>query len=401
MSASTYLTRAAISNALAPPAPDVPPLQRRSHRRTGRLLSLLLCVAVPTGLFAGYLYSYAEDQYVSEFRFSVRHQAPLRTDPTGGSASGGLALGPAANLAMITDSQAVVQYLKSRQVIDDVAAAGIDLDALYARDGGDIIAHLRPGAPAEERQRYWRRMVDPFFDMTSGIVSVQVHAFRPEDAQRLAATVLRLAEALVNDMSRRAHADQLAYAEKAASESADRLRRVQADLAAFRSQHAVLFPEMDANAGNQVEGKIEESLIEAKTALRAQLAQGAAPDSRLMINLRSRIDALEAEQKRVHDSLTNARADRSLPSIMAGYNALQADQTVAEKIHERALIALQDARNEAAQQAIYLATFVHPALPQEAGYPIRWRLLLETAALSFVAWCLLQLIYHGIRDHID
>ena len=86
---------------------------------------------------------------------------------------------------------------------------------------------------------------------------------------------------------------------------------------------------------------------------------------------------------------------------MSGYAVLQADEGTATRIHERALVALQDARNEAAQQSIYLAAFVRPDLPQESGYPMRWLILLETAAASFVVWCLLQLIYHGIRDHLD
>ena len=63
--------------------------------------------------------------------------------------------------------------------------------------------------------------------------------------------------------------------------------------------------------------------------------------------------------------------------------------------------ALQDARNAAAQQSVYLAAFVRPSLPEESMYPVRWRVTLETALISFAAWCLLQLLYHGIRDHID
>jgi capsular polysaccharide transport system permease protein len=70
-------------------------------------------------------------------------------------------------------------------------------------------------------------------------------------------------------------------------------------------------------------------------------------------------------------------------------------------VYERALYALQDAKNAAAQQSVYLDAFVRPALPQESVYPVRWRVVLETALSAFAAWCLLQLLYHGIRDHID
>ena len=191
---------------------ELPPLPRlRRRRRIGRLLSLLLAVALPTALMGTYLYRYADNQYISEFRFSVRRQAPLRVDPSAGS-SMAAGLSPSLNLAMINDSEIVVQYLKSRQVIDDITAAGIDLDRIYAQQDNDLLAHLSPGATAEERLRYWHRIVDPFFDLTNGIVSVQVRAFRPEDARIVADKALQLAETLVNHMSSRAQADQLAYA---------------------------------------------------------------------------------------------------------------------------------------------------------------------------------------------
>jgi capsular polysaccharide transport system permease protein len=76
-------------------------------------------------------------------------------------------------------------------------------------------------------------------------------------------------------------------------------------------------------------------------------------------------------------------------------------RVLSAKVYERALMSLQDARNAASQQGVYLAAFVRPSLPQESMYPIRWRVMVETALLSFVGWCLLQLLYHGIRDHID
>ena len=50
------------------------------------MASLVMAVALPTALAGAYLYGYADDQYVTEFRFSVRHEAPLRMDGTANSA---------------------------------------------------------------------------------------------------------------------------------------------------------------------------------------------------------------------------------------------------------------------------------------------------------------------------
>jgi capsular polysaccharide transport system permease protein len=380
-------------------------LQQRGKRRRWRMVSLVLTVVLPTALAGAYLYRYADDQYVTEFRFSVRHEAPLRVDATAAPSLTASFGGGASPLATMTDSQIVIQYLKSRQVIDDMIASGVDLDAIYAHSDKDFLAHLRPHGSVEDRLAYWQRMVDPFFDMTTGIVSVSVRAFRPADAQIVAATALRLAEKLVNDMSSRAHDDVLAYATREVGVSETKLKAAQATIAAYRNQHAVLFPEMQATADTTVEGKVWENLIEAKTAFNAQLAVGVSPDSMQMRMLGNRISAMETALREVHGRLAQnspgGSPGASLASVMSEYDVLHLDQDIAAKVYERALMALQDARNAASQQSVYLAAFVRPGLPQESMYPVRWRVMTETALLSFVAWCLLQLLYHGIRDHID
>jgi capsular polysaccharide transport system permease protein len=381
---------------------NISPLRKRARRRRWRLASLIATVLLPTALAGAYLYRYADDQYVTEFRFSVRHEAPLRMDATAPTSMAASLGGGGAPLAVITDSQIVIQYLKSRQVIDDIIASGVDLDAIYARTDSDLLAHLRPGDTVEARLRYWRRMVDPFFDMTTGIVSVEVRAFDPADAQRVAATALRLSEKLINDLSRRAHDDVLTYATQEVLDSGTRLKAAQAIIAAYRNQHAVLFPEMQATADTSVEGKVWENLIEAKTAFNAQLAVGVSADSMQMRMLGNRIGAMETSLREVHGHLAETgKGDASLASVMSEYAVLHLNEDIAAKVYERALMALQDARNATSQQGVYLAAFVRPGLPQESLYPVRWRMMTEIALLSFVAWCLMQLLYHGIRDHID
>jgi capsular polysaccharide transport system permease protein len=414
MSSSVLIEEAVMSNrrrdAVPPSAvpreitTDVVRTVGTARRRHRRLISFLLAIILPTALMAVYLYGFAADQYVTEFRFSVRHQAPLSLDVTAGGLMAEAPTGTAAAMAMINESQMVVQYLKSTQIIDDIIAAGIDLDAIYAGSDRDFWAHLRPAASVEERKRYWRRMVDPFFDLTTGIISVEVRAFRSLDAQRVATAALQLSEKLMNDISRRARADSLAYAAAQVDESEVKLKAAQAATAAFRNRHAVLFPELQATANTSTAGTVHQGLIEARTAYSTQMAQGMSKDTVQMATLRSRITAMETELQTLHGRLAKpehgSTLDASLASILSEYNVLQVAEQIATKVYERSLMLLLDAKNVASQQSVYLATFVHPGLPEDTLYPLRWRVTLETALISFVAWCLLQLIYHGVRDHI-
>ena len=294
MGSSTLMRETEISDYLpgveAPAAPvteiprqittDLTHLAWRSRQRHRRLVSLLLAVILPTALMAIYLYAVAADQYISEFRFSIRHQMALKMETT--AAMPEASTGMAAAMAVITNSQMVVQYLKSTQIIEDMIAAGVDLDAIYTGSDRDLWAHLRRDASLEERQRYWKSMVDPFFDLSNGIVSVEVRAFRPADAQLVARTALALCEKLLNDISVRTHADSLAYAEKAVVEANAKMRATQIEKAAYRNLHAVLFPEMQATAESTTEATVQQALIDAKTAYATQLAQGVAKDTTQM-----------------------------------------------------------------------------------------------------------------------
>jgi len=86
----------------------------RRRRFPVRLLSFVIIVLVPTTLAAVYYFVIAADQYVAEFRFALRTVEPVRAE-VGGIFQGSVAPSPVG-----VDSYAVVQYLASRDVVDDL-----------------------------------------------------------------------------------------------------------------------------------------------------------------------------------------------------------------------------------------------------------------------------------------
>lgn len=375
----------------------------RTRRRIGRKASLLLAVVLPTVVAGSYLYGFATDQYVSEFRFSVRQQHAFRGD----SASLASALGGGNPLmAVIGDSQIVVGYLESQQILSDIASK-VDIKAVYARDDVDWLARMSADASAERQLRYWKTVVDPFFDMTSGIVTVKVRAFSPNDAKKVADAALLLSERLVNEISERSHRDAVAYSEQQAAISEARLKAAGVAIASYRNANAVLFPQIQATATSAVEGRINDALVEARANLSSLQTQGIALGSPQVRTLQARVAALDGELTRFQSQMTYdpsaAGGNRVAPlaSVISGYSTLETEEKISEKVLERSLAALQSARDEANQQQVYLAAFVRPAAAQESIYPIRWRVIAEAALGGFAAWCLGMLLFHGIRDHAD
>jgi capsular polysaccharide transport system permease protein len=362
---------------------------------------MLLAVGLPTSSAAIWLFGFSANQYESNFRFAVRRHTPPMASPATAAA---MLSGGNSALAVLADSEMLVEYIRSRQAVDD-AAAVIDLQSVYAAPHADWWSRLEPGLPVEDRVRHWRRFVDASLDLTSGLVAVDVRAFTPDAAQRVAAVVLADSERLVNQMSHRAQEDALRLAREETARTAAQLLEIRQSLAKFRNSNSLLSPELQASVQANVLSHLRDAVAEARAGYAAQLANGIHPTVPQMILLQNRIIALEQEVNGQRGELARPGviAGQAVPlaSVIAGYTELESEEHITELAYERSLAAESQARVEAISQSVYLSTFVQPATPERSTYPKRWFTLLQIALGSFVSWCILTLIWQSLREHMD
>ncbi|HZU91741.1 MAG TPA: hypothetical protein VE993_20990 [Stellaceae bacterium] len=356
------------------------------------LLSFLIVVALPVAIAGIYYLFVAADQYVVEFRFGVRGVEPLSIGF--GGLFGSLAPSPIAS-----DSSAVVQYIESRAVIDDLGKT-LDLRAIFSRPEADWFARLHPPLPVEELVRYWRGQADASYDATDRSITVTVRAFTPRDALRVARGVLTAAERLVNDLSTRARHDALANAQKDLGNAERRLDAVLLRLRAFRDREGVVDPRQTANATESRAGRLRDELAQAQTEL-AVLEHYMSGDAPTLKLLRARITALTAEERSVAGEITSAEQSRAriLSRLMTSYEEIESERRFAETAYRHALQALDRARRDADRQQVYLATFVRPSLPEEALYPRRLLSIGVVFLAAFAIWAIGGLVVQSIRDH--
>jgi capsular polysaccharide transport system permease protein len=368
------------------------------RRRHLRHLSFMACVLLPTAASATYEYAFASKQYVSEFRFIVRQQMPETAGPS--SALAGLA-GGNPMLAMIEDSEVVTQYIASHQILSDLHTSIVP-DHLFAGPQIDWLSRLHPNLPPERQLPYWRNMVQASFDLSSGIITVKARAFTPQDAQTLANAVLAGSEALVNQISNEARQNALSYASQTATAAQGTLAADEGGLAAYRNQYSILFPELDAASTTSVGEGLRTKLAEAQATLASLTSLGQTNTSPQVQTLRAQIAAMQNQIIQLNATLaTSGGKTQSLASVLSGYDSLMEAEKLDESLYDADLLALQNARNDAAEKSVYLETFVQPSLPESSIYPIRWLVTAETALAGFIAWVLLTLVANIVRDQLD
>jgi capsular polysaccharide transport system permease protein len=358
-----------------------------------RLLSFLLCVAAPVALAAAYYGLIAADQYVAELRFGLRSAEPVPGDALSLFAG-------AAPTGTRFDSYAVVQYLESHAIVDDLDRR-LDLRRIFSRPQADWLARLHRPAPIEALVKYWRGQVDAYYDAGDGTVTVRVRAFTPQDAFALARAIAAASERLVNDLSQRARRDSLSDAETAVARSRARLEAALLHLREFRDRVGVIDPRRAAATSAALAASLHEELVrdDAKLATLRTYLRADAPSVRF---LEARIHALDDERRSVEGRITTpggAQPD-ALSRVMASYDEFDSERRFADAAYRRALAALDRAREEADRQQVYLAGFVPPTLPEEALYPHRLGAVGIVFVIAFALWAIGGLIVQSVRDHL-
>jgi capsular polysaccharide transport system permease protein len=364
------------------------------HRLPLAWISFLLVVVLPVAIAAAYYFLVAADQYVAEFRFGLRSAEPVRADP------GALLQQGAAPLQIGLDSYAVVQYIASRAIVDDLGKT-LDLRRMFSTPAADWPARLHLPVPIEELVAYWRGQVDAFFDATNGTIMVRARAFTAHDALALAQGILASSERLVNGLSARARRDTLRNSEQEVQEAERRLTAALARLRDYRDREGLIDPHKAADANAALAGRLRDELVRAGTDLSTlkQYMQGDAPALKI---LEARIETLEAQRSTVESEATDTETtpNRALSRMMGSYEELEGERHFAETAYQHALEALDRARIDADRQQIYVADFVRPSLPEEALYPRRLRSLGVVFVIAFAIWAIGSLTMRSVRDHL-
>lgn len=351
----------------------------------------LFFVGLPTLLAMLYYFLLASDLYASEARIVVRSPSHMQI-----SGLAGLLQGSGISRAQ-DDVYSVHDFILSR---DAVAAAGkrLDLRAIFSRPGADFIARYPNPLQrdtAEDFYKYWQHRVEVVFDTASGICTLTVKAFRPDDAQALARALLDEAEGLVNRLNERSHANAVRDAEIEVRQVERNVADAEAATLAYRKREILIDPGKASGAIMETQAKLQNELVQA----RARLAEmeRSSPNSPLRTDLQAHVAELERQVGAQRSAL--AGGDGSMAPKISEYEQLQLRQEFASRELASALASLESARAEARRQQIYLDRVVEPNLPDKALYPKRLISVLIVFISAFLVYSIGRLLLAGVEEH--
>lgn len=367
-------------------------------RVSGFKVSFVLLVLLPA--IAGVIYYgfIAANQYVAELRFVVRY-GPKDTSLgslVGGATSGGS--GASSATSSPEDAHIVTSYIRSRSIVDDIMQR-VDLREIFARPEADFVARLRPNASIDEVREFWQKMVTTNVDGMSGIVTVEVRAFRPEDGVLLAREIESLSERLVNDISVRSRHDTLSRATKEVERAQGMIYEALRDVEAYRNKEGLIDPVQTATDTGKILTEVLGDQLSAENQLMVA-RQSLGPDSPTVRNLQIRIEALRKQSTALREQLAGTRStSRNIAAVLGRFEEVTIKQKMAEALYGLAVSGLDRARRAAEAQSLYLMTFVKPRLPEEYTHPKRLFLSFAVAISSLVLWSIGALVVASVEDH--
>ena len=342
-------------------------------------LGFVLVVLAPLAFAAFYYGLVAAPRYVSEFRYTVRGGAIMQQS---GDAAGG-ALSGAAGLVFAGDSFVLEDYVDSVEAFLAVEER-LPIREILGRDGGDYVRNYDPNLPPEDMLPFWNAAVDVSFDAVTGISTVKVSLFTPEDAEVVGRALTEALKVLVDNLSKDARDEMLSYVEDQHDLKAKELAQAREAIERFRERNKLFSPQDQAGIQTTIEAALTQRINERQVEMRTLRRR--TPGSPRVAVLSTEIQALE-QQLEAERALRADDADRATTSEqLSEFDALQNDLAIARESYVLTSNLLQQAKANATLTQAQLVVFVPPRPPQKATQPDLPIELLKVFAVAFFAW---------------
>lgn len=353
---------------------------------------LLITFVLPSTIAVLYYGLIAADRYTSEAQFVVRSQSRTSIDQIAGAIPASTGMERASD-----EASAVHQFVRSRDAVD-LLLKNADLRAILSRPESDPVWRFPGWFSKDLKEKLFDRYLDFVSikqDSATGISTLVVQSFRPEDSVRIAQVLLQGSEALINRLNERARRDTIHAAVAEVETAKERAFQRREELTAFRTRAGTVDPAKSSQNLLETIGKL--SFEAAQVSAQLAEAQRNSPQGPQITNLRNRSQAIEqqiAEEKRQIGGSAQA-----LAPIIAEYERLVLEREFGDRVLASALSSLESARIESQRQQLYLERVVEPHAADYPSQPKRLLWIAIVMALSFSVHAISRSLVNNLRGH--
>jgi len=375
------------------------PIPRRPGSASGRKLlrSAILVIGLPTLAAAVYFGLFASNQYAATGSFIVKTSTGHTINPATTMVIG------APPTSEISETLAVNEYILSPQIIADLQPR-LDLRAMYGNPDIDWYARLKPAwgedtITNEQLLLYWKHMVGVYFDVTTGITTLEVKAFSAAAAQKVASEILTLSEELVNRISERAKEASLSFARLEVESFRQKAMEALDEMQIFQEKAKQVDPQAFAESRNQIQAGLEAETSK----LRAQLEllrKSLPEEAPAVAQVTRRLAVMERQLADEKAESTFSVTGESAAAVLNEFNKIKLENQFAQAAYLDSLSSLERARAEAQKQGLFLESFITPQLPQTAEYPQRLLSVFLVFIGSAIVWGVGGLFIATAREHL-
>jgi capsular polysaccharide transport system permease protein len=370
----------------------VTPIRWENHRRL--LTAGAVCLAfLPTIMAVLYFGLIVTPRYEAEAKFVVRTAAKA------GGLTGLSSILQMTGLARSQDDAYSVQdFITSRDAVAQLMAK-LPLEEMYGRRNADFVARYPSiffGSSREQFYKYFQWMISVSSSSTTGISTLHVQAFRPQDAHAIAEALLEQSEQLVNRLNERIHQDAVKASVFEVQLDEKRLTDAELAITDFRNRELMIDPEKSTVVLSEVMKRLSTNLAATQTDM-YETSSGS-PSSPLLAPLQNRAAAINTQIEQERARISNS--SDGLAKKIGEYERLNLERDYGKQALTASTLALEAARTEARRKQLYLERIVEPSVPDYAAMPESTRWIMSVLGANLLALLVLWLFVTGIREHV-
>lgn len=347
-----------------------------------------IIVLIPFTLISLYYLFIASDKYVSESKITVMQAGQLQKELN-------LSIPFLGNPLAKMDAFLVQEYILSYDMLEHLEKT-LNLSKLFQDKRIDFVKRLPKEFTREEFLKYYRKnIVKVKYDEYTSILTLEVYAFKPENAYLINKEILSQCERYINEISHKIAKEQVSFIEEELLRAYQKKQTSNNALVKFQNTYRVVDPAQEIQANFAIISNLENQIALHEAKLKEMLAY--LNENSIQVQaLKTQIESLKRQVEKERSKLVGGQG---LNKVAFEYLNLKLAAEFYTDIYKATLSAFETARIESVRKIKNIVVVASPNFPEEALYPKRLYNIALVLILLLLIYGIASLTINVVKEH--